>query len=123
MKVALGIRPEDIEDASLVERASERRSFPATVGLREDMGAEVYLHFTVDAPPVRAQQVLEAAETEPVEAAAAQTGGAPFIARVDRTTRAREGGKPELFVTTRLLHFFDLDSGLGIYGDAQTGGP
>jgi multiple sugar transport system ATP-binding protein len=121
-KVALGIRPEDIEDASLVERASEPERFGAVVDLREDMGSEVYLHFTVDAPPVRAQQLKEAAETDTVEASAEQTGGTPFIARVDRTTRASEGGKVELFVITRRLHFFDLETGEGIYGGESSRG-
>jgi multiple sugar transport system ATP-binding protein len=86
------------------------------------MGSEVYLHFTVEAPPVRAKQVMEAAETEAIAAAAARAGGTPFIARVDRTTRAREGRKVELFVVTRRLHFFDLENGRGIYGESDDAG-
>jgi multiple sugar transport system ATP-binding protein len=121
-KLALGIRPEDIEDAALVEGAPARQRFPATIDLREDMGSEVYLHFTVEAPPVRAKQVMEAAETEAIAAAAAQAGGTPFIARVDRATRAGEGRKVELFVVTRRLHFFDLESGRGIYGESDDSG-
>jgi multiple sugar transport system ATP-binding protein len=118
-QVAVGIRPEDIEDASLVDALGAGQGFPAVVDLREDMGSEVYLHFTVDAPPVRAQQLREAAETE-AAAAAAQTGGTPFIARVDRMTSAREGGKVDLSVVTRRLHFFDLETGSGIYDEATS---
>jgi multiple sugar transport system ATP-binding protein len=114
-QVALGIRPEDIEDAGLVDGAGARERFPAVVDLREDMGSEVFLHFSVDAPPVRAQQLKEAAEAEAVEAAAAHAGGTPFIARVDRATRAAEEAPIELFVNTRRLHFFDLETGRGIY--------
>jgi multiple sugar transport system ATP-binding protein len=117
-KLALGIRPEDIEDAGLVGDAPAERRFGAVVDLREDMGSEVYLHFSVDAPPVLAQQLREAAESEAIEASAAQTRGTPFVARVDRTTPAREGGRIEVFVTTRRLHFFDLETGRGIYGEA-----
>ena len=117
--VVVGIRPEDIEDAALVEGAPAQQRFPATIDLRKDMGSEVYLHFTVEAPPVRAKQVMEAAETEAIAAAAARAGGTPFIARVDRTTRAREGRKVELFVVTRRLHFFDLENGRGIYGESD----
>jgi multiple sugar transport system ATP-binding protein len=111
-KVALGIRPEDLEDASISE-AGER--MPAVVDLREDMGSEVYLHFTVDAPPVQAKEVAEAMETEAVVAAAAQVQGTPFIARVDRATRAREGEKAQLSVATARLQFFDLETGRGIW--------
>ena len=114
-KVALGIRPEDIEDASLVDDSPPTRCFSANVDLREDMGSEVYLHFTLDASPVRAQQLKEAAEAETVETSVG-SGGTPFIARVDRVTRAREGGDVELVVVTRRLHFFDLETGEGIYG-------
>jgi multiple sugar transport system ATP-binding protein len=111
-KVALGIRPEDLEDASISE-AGER--MPAVVDLREDMGSEVYLHFTVDAPPVQAKEVAEAMETEAVIAASAQVQGTPFIARVDRATRAREGEKAQLSVATARLQFFDLETGRGIW--------
>ena len=48
-------------------------------------------------------------------AAAAHPGGTPFIARVDRATRAAEDARIELFVNTRRLHFFDLETGGGIY--------
>src|SRR6266545_4996083 len=119
-KLALGIRPEDIEDSSLAEAAPARQRFSAVVDLREDMGSEVYLHFTVAAPPVRAQQLKEATEAEAIEAAAAQAGGTPFIARVDRATRAREGGDIDLLVVTRRLHFFDLETGRGIYGESES---
>jgi multiple sugar transport system ATP-binding protein len=111
-KVALGIRPEDLEDASIAG-AGER--MPAVVDLREDMGSEVYLHFTVDAPPVRAKEVVEAMEAEALGAAVAQVRGTPFIARVDRATRAREGEQAQLSVATARLQFFDLETGRGIW--------
>jgi multiple sugar transport system ATP-binding protein len=111
-KVALGIRPEDLEDAGISE-AGER--MPAVVDLREDMGSEVYLHFTVDASPVQAKEVAEAMEAEAVVAASAQVQGTPFIARVDRATRAREGEQAQLSVATARLQFFDLETGRGIW--------
>jgi hypothetical protein len=39
-----------------------------------------------------------------------------FVARVDRATRAREGERVELVVDSKHLHFFDLETGVGIYG-------
>jgi multiple sugar transport system ATP-binding protein len=112
-KVALGIRPEDLEDASI---AGAGGRMAAVVDLREDMGSEVYLHFTVDAPPVRAKEVAEAMEAEAADAAPAQLRGTPFIARVDRATRAREGEQVELSVATARLQFFDLETGRAIWG-------
>jgi multiple sugar transport system ATP-binding protein len=113
-QVAVGIRPEDFEDASV---ASGPQRLRATVDIREDMGSEVYLHFSVAAPPVvggGVEAALESEGLEVIEARAAATG-TPFVARVDRTSPAREREAVELTVETRRMHFFDLESGLGIY--------
>jgi multiple sugar transport system ATP-binding protein len=111
-KVALGIRPEDLEDA----HAPEDSRLDVTVDIKEDMGAEVYLHFAVDAPPVKSEELREVLGDEALAAADEQTHhhGSPFIARVGRDTQAREGGPVQLAVNTRLLHFFDLETGSAI---------
>jgi multiple sugar transport system ATP-binding protein len=114
-RVALGIRPEDLEDAE----AAEGSRLDVTVDIKEDMGAEVYLHFAVDAPPVTAEELREIVGDEALAAADEQTHhhGSPFIARVARGTSAREREAVRLAVDTRRLHFFDLETGAGIYAD------
>jgi multiple sugar transport system ATP-binding protein len=111
-RVALGIRPEDIEDRPGPDAAR----LEVTVDIREDMGSEVFLHFAVDAPPIKAEELRELVGDEAVEAADAQTHhhGSPFIAKVARGTAAREGEPAVLAVNTRLLHAFDLESGAAI---------
>jgi multiple sugar transport system ATP-binding protein len=111
-KVALGIRPEDLEDAALGQSPRGTR-LPVTVDLREDMGSEIYLHFLVDAPSVITADVRETFEDE---AALDQphTSGTPFVARVGRESSAREGERVEIAVDTRMLHFFDLETGVAI---------
>jgi multiple sugar transport system ATP-binding protein len=115
-RIGLGIRPEDLEDASMVEAPPERR-IAATVDIREDMGSEVFLHFLVPAKPVDTAMVREALEPEAREAieALADEQATPFVARVSRETSAREQERVELAVDARRLHFFDLESGQGIY--------
>ena len=108
-KVALGIRPEDLEDAALGGAPAAAR-LPVTVDLREDMGAEIFLHFLVDAPGVATADVREAFEDEAVLEQPV-VAGTPFVARVDRESRAREGERVEVAVDTRMLHFFDLETG------------
>jgi multiple sugar transport system ATP-binding protein len=77
------------------------------------MGAEVYLHFAVDAPAVKTEELREIVGDEALEAAEEQTHhhGSPFIARVERGTAAREGEKARLYVDTSRLHFFDVETG------------
>ena len=117
--VALGIRPEDLEDAALVPDAPPDSRLSVAVDIREDMGAEVLVHFGVQAEPVGTREVAEALEEEAVEAIAERSrrGGVPFIARLDRLTRAREGRPLELVADVGHLHFFDPETGLGIYGE------
>ena len=81
------------------------------------MGSEVFLHFAVDAPPVKTDELQEIVGAEALAAAEEQTHhhGSPFIARVQRGTQAREGEKAALSADTRRLHFFDLETGAGIY--------
>src|SRR5437763_2556199 len=108
-RVALGIRPEDIPG----EPGPDGSRLEVAVDIREDMGSEVFLHFAVDAPPIKAEELRELVGDEAVEAADALTHhhGSPFIAKVARGTGAREGERATLTVNTRLLHAFDLASG------------
>jgi multiple sugar transport system ATP-binding protein len=116
-KVFVGIRPEDLEDAAVAGEAPDDSRLTANVDIREDMGSEVFLHFSIDAKPVLSEVVKEAVGEEAAEAteALAQEKGTPFVARVDRETGAREGGRVDLVVATQRLHFFDCDTGAGIY--------
>jgi multiple sugar transport system ATP-binding protein len=115
-RVVLGIRPEDLDDASLA-RFATAGAIGVTVDIREDMGAEVFAHFLVDADAVETEEVLEAMEEEDVAGAVRERmrGGVPFIARLERETQAREGDRLELAVDTQRLHFFDPETGAGIY--------
>ena len=45
--IVLGIRPEDMEDASLVADAPADRRITSTVELREALGSDVVVHFTI----------------------------------------------------------------------------
>jgi multiple sugar transport system ATP-binding protein len=116
-RLILGIRPEDLEDATTVDGAPEDRRISAVVDIREDMGSEVFVHFGVGAPPVRGKDVQAAVGAEAVEATAEQARkqGSLFVARLGRGVKAREGEKIDLFATPDRLHFFDPETGQGIY--------
>jgi multiple sugar transport system ATP-binding protein len=116
-RVIMGIRPEDMEDASLVADAPPERRLSATVDIREDMGAEVFVHFGIAAPPVRGEDVRAAVGADELEATeqVVRKAGSLFIARVDRASGVREGGRVELAVDTRRAQFFDIPSGEAIW--------
>ena len=60
-KVVLGVRPEDMEDATLVSDAPTERRIRAVIELREALGSEVLVHFAIDAPPAITDDVRELA--------------------------------------------------------------
>ncbi len=119
--VVVGVRPEDIEDAEIERDAPSDRRFRTTVDLREALGSEVLVHFTVAEPPVLTEDTKELArdlgihETSPERSRAVST----FVARLDPRTGAREREPIELVIDATRLHFFDPETGLGI----DTGGP
>jgi multiple sugar transport system ATP-binding protein len=119
--VIVGIRPEDMEDAAIVSDAPAGRRIRADVVLREALGADVLVHFTVKAPAVSTEDTKELAgdvgaeALEAVEAAVGR-GESTFLARLSPRTSAATGAPVELVVDTSRLHFFDPASGLGIYG-------
>jgi multiple sugar transport system ATP-binding protein len=124
-RVILGIRPEDLEDAAFVPEAPQDRHLKATVDLREALGSEILIHFTVDAPIVLTDHTKELAVDAGAEAlesleAMAKQDRSEFTAALNPRTSAREREEIDLFVDTARLHFFDPESGLGIYGDDTT---
>ena len=114
-RVILGVRPEDLEDASLVPDAAADQRLRAVVDIREDMGSEVFVHFAAGGPPVRGEDVKAAVGEETIEVEQVRERGSQFVGRLDRETRAREREPVELVVDVRRLHFFDTETGAAIY--------
>jgi multiple sugar transport system ATP-binding protein len=119
--VIVGLRPEDMEDASLVPDAPADRRIRTTVILREALGADVVAHVRVQAPAVVTEDVKELAHDVGQEALqaveqGARAGESTFLARLSPRTGAKEGEPIELVVDVGRLHFFDPGTGLGIYG-------
>jgi multiple sugar transport system ATP-binding protein len=106
--VILGIRPEDMEDAAFAPDVPARRRLAVVCSLREALGSEVLLHFSIAAADVVVTDDEEF--VEPLDE------GSVFVARVNPRTAVREGQQLQLAVDTMRMHFFDPDSGGAIYG-------
>jgi multiple sugar transport system ATP-binding protein len=116
--VIVGIRPSDFEDVAFVSDGS-RATMKTDVAIAEELGSEVNLIFSVDAPPVHHEVMtakFDKASTEAEETAelTAETGQSLWTARVNPKTQARAGRTIELVVDTHAYHFFDKQTGLAI---------
>jgi multiple sugar transport system ATP-binding protein len=122
-KVIVGIRPEHLEDATLASDVPEGRRIKGEVALTEALGAEIVVHVQSDATPAYTEDVKELAR----DAGAAELpstgddGGAVLVGRFGARSRLRPGDAAEIAVDTTGLHFFDPDSGLGIYQKPEEG--
>jgi multiple sugar transport system ATP-binding protein len=117
-KIVLGIRPEDLEDHELAGETAHGGTLEGKVTLREALGAEIMVHFSVDAPPAFTADVKELAEDvgEADRAEAhAKRSSAVMVGRFGARSRVRPGEAVDVAVDTRQLHFFDVETGLGIY--------
>jgi multiple sugar transport system ATP-binding protein len=121
-KIVLGIRPEDLEDAALAPDIPADRRLKGVVKLREALGSEIMVHFTIAARPAVTEDVRELAadvgEVLPENVEPETT----MVARFGARSRVREGETAEVAVDTRSLHFFDPETSLGIYDGVTTKG-
>jgi multiple sugar transport system ATP-binding protein len=118
--IGLGIRPENVRDPALSTDGGRTR-LRGEVRATEALGSEVLVHLAVAAEPVLTEEVREvagdvdAAALEQLEAEALEQRTI-VIGRFETSERLRTGTEIEVAVDSRKLHFFDLETGLGIYG-------
>ena len=115
--VIVGVRPSDFEDASIAGDGGMPR-INVHVDVTEELGSEVNVIFTINAPPVThsdAQALAHDVGADEDEATfVAGEGQQLWTARVSPKTQARPGRNAELAVDTQGLHFFDPGSGEAI---------
>jgi multiple sugar transport system ATP-binding protein len=111
--VIVGVRPEDIEDATFVSSANGS-SLDVRVSIAEPMGAEVIAYFPVAAEPlVDSASVAAARETRDdatgllQKVQGAGTGEMILTARLNTRTRAGAGKPLRVAIDVERLHFFD----------------
>jgi multiple sugar transport system ATP-binding protein len=119
--VIVGIRPENFQDALLVQPdlRSQGIVFRATIDVLESMGSDVYVYFT--------QQSGLSAQVDQLADLAADSGQADtgateesVTARLDASTQMREGDNAELWADVRAMHIFDPQSGKNLTLEAGT---
>jgi multiple sugar transport system ATP-binding protein len=120
--VIVGIRPEDIEDAELVDpELAAGRVLYGTVVLREALGSELMIHAHVDARRASSEEIEEIEQDLGDEPGAADPdpGHARIVARFNPRSRVRAGEPVRAAIDTRAVHFFDPETNLAIYDQAS----
>jgi multiple sugar transport system ATP-binding protein len=123
-QVILGIRPEDLEDAALLPDTPADQRIKGEVLLREALGSEILVHFGTDAKPAQTDEVRELqkdAGTEELPVTGSGSG-VTMVGKFGSRSGIRVGEHAEVAVDTRALHFFDPESGLGIYESTKGAG-
>jgi len=120
-RVALGIRPEHLEDAAVATGAPSERRLRATVKTVEALGSELIAHLEVTGRPLLNDEVKEVAadldESMLTELEAeAHDAKLPLVGRFDVASRAKADQSIEVVADTRRIHYFDVDTGLAIGG-------
>lgn len=107
--VIVGVRPEHLHDAALVDADQLIRAltFEVKVDLVESLGAEKYVFFAAAGCDTHSAQLTElAAESDRQEN--------QFVARVSPESKAAQGQSIELAFDTTKLALFDADSGANL---------
>jgi multiple sugar transport system ATP-binding protein len=122
--LAVGIRPEHLEDAAIARNGGAR--LRGHVLLTEALGSEILAHVELNAKPVVTEDVVEGAVVhEEEQSVAADLMGdhgngnkTTFVGRLDPASAVKPDGDVELVVDTEKLQFFDLETGYAIHESA-----
>ncbi len=122
--LAVGIRPEHLEDAEIARNGGAR--LRGHVVLTEALGSEILAHVELNAKPVVTEDVVEGAVVhEEEQTVAADLMGdhgdgnkTTFVGRLDPASRVKPDGEVVLVVDTEKLQFFDLETGYAIHESA-----
>ncbi len=106
--IVLGVRPEDFEDAAMVQNPIVGCTLRARVMLLESLGSEIMAHFVLDAARV------ESGDPDVAQEAVA-TGVANAVGRFHPRSRVRVGETIDVAVAVENLHFFDRETHRAIW--------
>jgi len=106
--VIVGIRPEDFEDAAMVDGVPDDRRLTSKVTLIEALGSEIMVHFRLDA------KTVDSGDPDAVEESTSDTA-ANAVGRFHPRSRARMGESIDIAVAIENVHFFDATTRKAIW--------
>jgi multiple sugar transport system ATP-binding protein len=115
-KVVAGIRPENFEDAEIVQDSvkSERGLvFDAEIDLVESLGSDLYAYFYIESEGIQSDRLADLVGDRLAETGTAgrREGEEQIVARLEPTSKVRRKQTAQLWADTAKLHLFDPESG------------
>jgi len=125
-EIVLGIRPENLEDSAVASDAEEGDRLRGEVVLREALGSEIMAHIAIDGTAAETDETRELARDvgapEGDQEIGVEEGKTILVARFNARSRVKQGNPTEVAVDTESLHFFDPETGAGIYEETKGAG-
>ena len=118
--VIVGVRPEAFEDAAFADGSLPQ--FEVDVEVVEELGADAYVFFNVDANQVVIEDAVSDEGEEETTLLAELRDRSLFAARVNPRTSARVGGKVPLSLDPSRLYFFSPETGESLLDGASRAG-
>jgi multiple sugar transport system ATP-binding protein len=111
-RIVVGIRPEEVREASGWDGARVR----GRVLLVEALGAEQLVHIEIAAAPLERADLVDAAAQPPGPTLGVEDleRSVTLLGRFDRHLLLTPGEAVEVALDVRLLHFFDLETGAAL---------
>jgi multiple sugar transport system ATP-binding protein len=108
-RIVVGIRPEDLADATLRHDLPPGGQLESEIELVEALGSDVLVHFGIDAPAATVQS------SDSLQELKGKGASSRVVARLTPKSQARLGGPVAVAIDTERLQFFDADSGEAIW--------
>jgi multiple sugar transport system ATP-binding protein len=111
-RVAIGIRPEDVREAVGWDGARLR----GHILLVESLGSEQLVHIEIAAAPLERSDLIDTTAQPPGPSLGVEDAerSVTLLGRFDRHLLLAPGEAVEVAIDPRLLHFFDLETGVAI---------
>jgi multiple sugar transport system ATP-binding protein len=111
-RVAIGIRPEDVREAS----GWDGTRLQGRILLVEALGAEQLVHIEIAAAPLERMDLVDTTAQPPGPSLGVDEleRAVTLLGRFDRHLLLAPGEAVEVAIDPRLLHFFDLETGVAI---------
>jgi multiple sugar transport system ATP-binding protein len=107
--VIVGVRPEHLHDAALIDgyQRISALDFEVKVDMVESLGADKYVYFTTEGPAVEAEQLSDIEDGSGLSEH-------EFVARVPAASKAAKGSTLELALNTGQLAVFHPETGMNL---------